>query len=62
MAPGDLMAQGSLVSVAVCLGKWDCGGLALDSCGVQVSVALTRGKGLTACGWWNLLVSITGHP
>lgn len=50
VAPGDLIAKGSLVSVAVCLGKWDVWGLACDSCGVQGSSTLLEAKGRQPVG------------
>ena len=55
VAPGDLIATGSLVSVAGWLGSGSgcrCGlGLVEPgSCGVELSIALPGGKGVTACG------------
>lgn len=49
LAPGDFISKGFLVSMAGCLGEWGCGGgLALDSCGVGLSVVLTGGRGAGA--------------
>lgn len=57
MAPGDLIAKGSLVSVVVCLGNGDVWGLACDSCGFREASPSWRQRGDSL--WvWNLLVNM----